>query len=139
MKLPFGLSDRQSLARQLAETTIFSAAVRIGGIGVTFLVGVQLSRYLGPAGYGVYGTVMAIAALLIVPAQLGLTQLVTREIAVTISNGAFGESLGAARSFFVAVTIASFVMVLIGLAGYAIWVRGVGEPLVDRQAVALRL
>ena len=110
MKLPFGLSDRQSLARQLAETTIASAAVRIIGIGVTFLVGVQLSRYLGPAGYGVYGTVMAIAALLIVPAQLGLTQLATREIAVTISNGAYGaygETQGATRSFFVVPCVAN--------------------------------
>ena len=127
MKLPFGLSDRQSLARQLAETTIVSAAVRIGGIGLTFLVGVQLSRYLGPAGYGVYGTVMAIAALLIVPAQLGLPQLVTREIAVALSKNLPAEVKGVTVSFIAAVLLASVFLMGLAFGAYKIWGDAIGE------------
>src|SRR3954451_21338917 len=79
-RLPWNLGDRRSLARRLAEATLGSACVRMAGMLVTLLVGVQLARRIGPEGYGIYGTVMAIVALLVVPAQLGLPQLLTREL-----------------------------------------------------------
>jgi hypothetical protein len=52
-QLPFNLEDRESLGRKLIDATVGSAGVRLAGIAVTFLIGVQLARYLGPAGYGI--------------------------------------------------------------------------------------
>lgn len=58
-----------------------SAGLRIVGMGFGFLVGVQLARQLGSEGYGIYGVAMSIIALLTVPTEFGLPQLLTREVA----------------------------------------------------------
>lgn len=65
----------------LIKTVIGSAGLRIAGMFFGFLVGVQLARGLGVEGYGVYGLAMAIIALLTVPTEFGLPQLLTREVA----------------------------------------------------------
>jgi len=49
-------------------------------MALTLLMGIILARMLGPEDFGVYGSVMAVAAILSVPAQFGLPQLITREI-----------------------------------------------------------
>lgn len=72
------------LLRQLGG----SAGLRIGGMFFGFLVGVQLARGLGPAGYGVYGTAMAVLAILMLPTEFGLPLLVTREVAASAGIGA---------------------------------------------------
>jgi hypothetical protein len=68
-QLPFNLGNGESLGRKLIGATVGSAGVRLAGMAVTFLVGVQLARYLGPAGYGIYGSVMAVVTLLAVAAR----------------------------------------------------------------------
>ena len=65
----------------LIKTVIGSAGLRIVGLFFGFLVGVQLARGLGVEGYGIYGLAMAIIALLTVPTEFGLPQLLTREVA----------------------------------------------------------
>ena len=65
----------------LIKTVIGSAGLRIAGMFFGFLVGVQLARGLGVEGYGIYGLAMAIIALLTVPTEFGLPQLLTREVA----------------------------------------------------------
>ena len=55
--------------------------VRMLGMALSFLVGLQLARGLGPEGYGVYALAMSVVAILGVPAQFGVPQLVTREVA----------------------------------------------------------
>ena len=71
----------------LVRAIIGSAGLRFLGMGFGFLVGVQLARGLGPSDYGVYGLAMSIIAVLMVPTEFGLPQLVTREIAAAQSNG----------------------------------------------------
>lgn len=78
------LRTHDSLARRLTEGVVAGAAVRVLGMGFTFLVGIQLARYLGPESYGLYGMIMAAVALLAVFAQLGLPQLVTREVSTAV-------------------------------------------------------
>lgn len=58
-----------------------SGAVQLGGMVVAFLVGVQLARGLGVAGYGYYGIAMAVVSLVTIPGALGIPRLVTREVA----------------------------------------------------------
>jgi O-antigen/teichoic acid export membrane protein len=71
------------LGRTLAVATLSSIILRLGGMTLTLLVGIMLARMLGPEDLGVYGSVMAVAAILSVPAQFGLPQLVTREISAS--------------------------------------------------------
>ncbi len=110
-----------SLAQKLSYAVAGSAAVRIGGMVVTLLVGVQLARYLGPAGYGIYGTVMALVAVMTVPAQLGLPQLVTREISAFMETGGFARVKGAMIWFAITITAASAIMMFFGYVGFQLW------------------
>lgn len=65
----------------LVRTMAGSAGIRIVGMAFGFLVGIQLARGLGAAGYGVYGVAMSIISLITIPTEFGLPQLVTREVA----------------------------------------------------------
>ena len=116
-RIPINLRGSDSLAGKLVKATLGSAGVRIVGMALIFLVGVQLARYLGPAGYGIYGTVMAVVSILLVPAQLGLPQLIARDIPVAIVERDFAKVKGALIWFTVAVLIASIAMVAVGIAG----------------------
>jgi len=63
----------------------------------TFLVGVQLARGLGTEGYGVYGMAMSILALLAIPIEFGLPQLLTREVAVAKTKSDWAVLCGVLR------------------------------------------
>lgn len=80
------LHNRDGLARQLVEITLGSAGVRVAGMLVSFLVGVQLARYLGPSGYGVYGFVIAAVTIASVVATLGVSPATTREATFAIAR-----------------------------------------------------
>lgn len=81
----------------LVRASLGSLILRIAGMGVAFLVGVQLARGLGVEQYGVYSLAMSIVALLSVPAEFGLPQLVTREVAVARTNKNWGHLIGVFR------------------------------------------
>jgi O-antigen/teichoic acid export membrane protein len=66
----------------LVRTVVGSAGLRVAGMGLGFLVGLQLARALGPAGYGIYGIAMSLVSIAMIPTELGLSQLVTREAAI---------------------------------------------------------
>ncbi len=70
-------------ASALARAVTGSVGLRLVGMGLSFLVGVQLARSLGAEGYGVYGLAMAVISILTVPTEFGLPQLLTREVAVS--------------------------------------------------------
>lgn len=120
-QLPFNLADRRSLGRKLIEATVGGAGVRVLGMALTFFVGVQLARTLGPAGYGEYGTVMAVVSLLLVPAQIALPVLATRDISVFASQSAHGEIKGALVWFTLYILTSSALINALGLAGYWLW------------------
>ena len=71
---------RDGLGPTLIRALAGSAGIRIVGMGFGFLVGVQLARGLGAAGYGVYGLAMSLISLVTIPTEFGLPQLVTREV-----------------------------------------------------------
>jgi O-antigen/teichoic acid export membrane protein len=69
-------------AGALIRTVVRSAGLRVAGMGLVFLVGIQLTRALGPAAYGIYGLAMSWMSIAMIPTELGLSQLVTREAAI---------------------------------------------------------
>ena len=73
--------SQSELGRRLSVATASGGAIWALGTLATFGVGLILARSLGPEGYGIYGTVIAIVAILAVPGQLGLPILATREVA----------------------------------------------------------
>lgn len=56
-----------------------SLAIKVGGALFGMVVAVLLARTLGPAEYGEYSFVIALATLVAIPAQLGLPNFVIRE------------------------------------------------------------
>nr|WP_255529218.1 oligosaccharide flippase family protein [Luteimonas sp. MC1895] len=99
--------------------------LRIAGMGFAFLVGVQLARGLGAQGYGIYGVAMSITALLAVPTEFGLPQLVTREVAAANTRSEWGRLKGIVQwasrtSFLVFAVVAVGVLVWLYLSNIAI-------------------
>lgn len=97
-------------------------------MGFGFLVGVQLARGLGAEGYGIYGVVMSVVALLSVPTQFGLPQLVTREIAVAHSRSDWSHAarvLSWSLSWSLGISAVAAVVAISWLA----WVGGISGPL----------
>jgi len=88
---------RDGLGPALAKAVTGSAGVRVAGMAFAFLVGVQLARGLGAVGYGEYGLAMSIIALLTVPTEFGLPQLVTREVAISYAQSQWGKLRGVIR------------------------------------------
>jgi O-antigen/teichoic acid export membrane protein len=144
VRLPLNIHRRGSLANQLVLATLGSIGVRLGGMTVTFLVGVQLARYLGPAQYGVYGFVLSILAVVVVVAGLGIAPLATRELAVRIARREWPEFNGYLLWSFVVVAATSFVAALL-LAGRLDLLQPAGsapmglQPLIAALVPALAL
>lgn len=104
-----GQSD---LGRRLAFATVTSGLIWAAGTLVTFAVGVVLARWLGPAGYGVYGSAVAFVALLAVPAQMGLPLLATREVSAIRGVGTPADGAALGWWFATIVTMASLALSL---------------------------
>jgi len=86
-----------SIGPVLVRAVTGSAGLRIAGMGLVFLVGVQLARGLGVEGYGTYGLAMSIIAMLMVPTEFGLPQLLTREVATAHARQDWGTIKGVLR------------------------------------------
>lgn len=81
LKLTLAYLTGNGLGSTLVRALMGSAGLRIIGLAMGFLVGVQLARSLGASGYGIYGLAMSLLSIAAIPAEFGLPQLVTREVA----------------------------------------------------------
>lgn len=110
-----------SLRRQLVQAFVGSAGVRLAGVGLTFIVGVQLARYLGPADYGVYGSFLAYVTIAAVVAQFGMPQLLARELAFLETAEAASRAKGALTYFPFAALALSLAVVVALVAAKQYW------------------
>lgn len=93
--------------------------------GVTVVMTLVLARVLGASGLGVFSYAIAWAALLGVPAVLGLEQLVVRGVAAADAQDEAGTARGLISWSVRIVVVASLVMSLLG--GAVVWLFG-GVP-----------
>jgi O-antigen/teichoic acid export membrane protein len=113
-------------------SAVWSLVIRLVGMVLAFGVGVQLARFLGPAGFGIYGVVLALATMLTALAQLGLPTLAVREIARTRAEGDWPGLRSVLRWFGFgtasagAVLAALFLAVIAFLPGITPLFRGTG-------------
>ena len=107
-----------ALVPRLARALFGVAGLRLIGMALSFLVGVQLARGLGAAGYGIYGVAMSAIALLIIPAEFGMPQLLVREIAASEVVGNWGRMRGVVRW----ANHAAWLLSLAVATGLALWI-----------------
>lgn len=74
-----------------AKGAVGSFALRIGSTALGFIISILLARLLGVKGYGVYSYAFAWTNLLVIPAMLGLNQLLIREVATYNTQAAWGR------------------------------------------------
>jgi O-antigen/teichoic acid export membrane protein len=121
VSLPRFPVHRDTLTYRLIAAMLGGGLVRFAGMVMVFVVGVQLARALGPSGYGVYGTVMALVAILVVPAKLGLSSLIVREISASNRPDHYGKAKGVLIGSLLTIAAMSAVMSAIGFVVYLIW------------------
>ena len=129
------LSER---GRRLVAQTAGSSALNAATLVFNSVVALLLSRLLGRDGYGAYAFAIAWALLLSVPAMLGLSQLVVREIATYRARRDWARVRGLLRRGNQAVLAASFAVCAISAAVF--FALGWPDPpLFDPTIAALAL
>ncbi len=88
--------------------------LQIAGMGLGFLVGVQLARGVGVEGYGVYSFGMSVAAILGIPTEFGLPQLVTREVSMASVHKNWAHMRGVMIFSTSVVAISALIVALLG-------------------------
>ncbi|MBF2013970.1 MAG: flippase [Rivularia sp. T60_A2020_040] len=83
------LGKADSLKRRLIKGAVGSFGLKIAGTGLTFTKSLMFARLLGTDGLGIYAYAMTWVALLSIPAKLGLSQLIVREIAIYQTQSAW--------------------------------------------------
>lgn len=85
------------LGPYLIRASAGSGAVQLAGMIASFGVGVLLARGLGVERYGYYGIAMAVIALIGIPGEFGVPQLVTREVAAASARQDLPRLFGVIR------------------------------------------
>lgn len=104
-----GSGLKATLLRALAG----GAGLQIGGLALSFLVGVQLARNLGPAGYGVYAFALSAASLIGIVTEFGLPQVALRETSVSLAMRDWGLLRGVAQFGVGSVAVSSILVILL--------------------------
>ena len=132
-----------SLAREeqaLLTTSLWSMAVRLLGMGASFVMGVLLARWLTPAGFGAYGIIIAMALMLSVLAQFGLPTIATREISIALAQRRWGAMRGYIHLFVKVAASGSFALAVLWICFSAVFpglVRSFGANLIGALLVPL--
>jgi O-antigen/teichoic acid export membrane protein len=77
----------KTLKGQLAKKTFGMFGLKVASLGLSFITSIFLSRILGASGYGVYAYSVVWLNILMIPATLGLPELIVREVAVCKTQG----------------------------------------------------
>ncbi|MCO7234132.1 MULTISPECIES: flippase [unclassified Cobetia] len=79
------------MIKQLFKSGALSIGVKFGYLGLQFIIGVILARYLGPTSLGLYAVTMALVQIGVVIAQFGFPAYLVRIIAVQLAQKKYSE------------------------------------------------
>lgn len=112
----------EGLRAQLVRGGLGSIGLKVANLVLVLALSIVLARALEPSGYGLYATAMAVVTLLGVPAQLGLQNLLVREVAAYQLHERWPLLKGVLRfGFFV---VAGMTLVIIAGTGIVAWLFG---------------
>jgi len=109
-------SPSASLRTQLVRDGLASLALRVSAACLALLLSTILARGLGPEGYGTYSFILSLVLVAVVPAQLGLPELLVRETARATLAADWPLLRGIWRWATVAIIASSLLTILLGLA-----------------------
>lgn len=100
------------LRATLARTVFGGAFFQLANVALMFLIGVQLARGLGPAGYGIYAFALASVSLLGIVTEFGFPQVALRETSIATATQDWGLLRGIAIFGPLSVGVTSVVMLV---------------------------
>lgn len=86
--------SRRSFRLHFAREALLFFVMKIGLVGLMFVISVMLTRTIGAAGFGVYVYATTWINLLVLPAVFGLDQLLIREVAAHFQAREWGRMRG---------------------------------------------
>ncbi|GAB4161292.1 MAG: lipopolysaccharide biosynthesis protein [Candidatus Promineifilaceae bacterium] len=86
--------SRRSFRFHFAREAILFFVMKIGLVGLMFVISVMLTRTIGAAGFGVYVYATTWINLLVLPAVFGLDQLLIREVSAHFQAREWGRMRG---------------------------------------------
>lgn len=119
-----------SLRAHLVRGVIGTTGLRTIEKVLALFIAISLARLLGPEGYGYYAYATSLIALIAVPGQLGLPQLLTREI----SAGHVRRKWSLMRGLYQRAVFVATLTVLLGMiAGFILlissgWIAALDKP-----------
>lgn len=87
----------EPLRKRLNKVDLGVFALRVVSLGLSFIIATIFARLLGVEGYGTYAYTMAWTSVLVIPANLGLPAILTRETAAKESASSWGTIKGLFR------------------------------------------
>lgn len=125
----------EGLGAQLLRGAGGTIAVAGGARALSLLISVILARVLAPSGYGVYAFAISVMGLLQVPAQFGLDQLLSREIAANEATGRWDLARGLLRRAAQLVTLSAATIAVVTLA--FLWLAPLSVSLEGRLTLSV--
>lgn len=107
------------IAAHLVSSAAGTAGLRVVATGLAFVTSVVLARLLGPSGYGVYAYVIALLYLLSIPASMGMSKLLIRNVSAYRARSEPGLTAGLLERSDQLVVAASIAVALIAYAASA--------------------
>ena len=113
LKDTFQLSEITEFGQTLFHHGIGSTAISFVNKLITLVIGIILVRTLGKSGFGVYSYIFSIIQVLLVPVELGVTNLLVRETAKNITKKSVDLVIGLLKWAIKLVIISSVIIIVL--------------------------
>lgn len=123
--------DGDTLAGHLLRGTAGTVGIKVTTMVLTFLTSVVLARLLGPAGYGAFTFALALLHLLAIPASLGMTKLLIRNVSTYTGRSESALTAGLLRRVD-QLTMTAGVVIAVLAFGVSLTIAGGKDPVMMR-------
>jgi O-antigen/teichoic acid export membrane protein len=107
--------NKENLNQKIIRGALGAGAIKISSLGFSLILSVVLARTLGPSEFGLYSFIFAIVSILVIPAQMGLPNLVVRETACSLQEKNFARIRGIWRWSTIVALISCTTIAILGV------------------------